>query len=672
MLVFIQPTLLVYEKRTKPNIAILIDSSSSMKFGNRFEKMRNIINKNLSELKKYFYVSLYNFSSNINMINEQKLYKMYPDGNFTDIGNSLEQLKRSEKNKIDAIVLFSDGQHNTTTDINNIIQGIKIPIFTVYPDEEKNITDISIADLRISDYGYKNIPIELKVIINTIGIKYGEEITVFLKYDNNIISTQKTKIGSLTNEIEFKFIPTKLGLHTYTVEIPPYPGEEIITNNIRKFNIEIIKEKTRILFISGQPSSEYFFLRYFLKSDPSIELVSFMILRNPENIAVVPDEQLSLIPFPINEIFLKDLFNYDIFVLENFNPARFGIHDIYLDNIVRFVKEKGGSLLVIGGDNSFGKGYYKPLEQILPVILDNPEEKIEEGLFTPRILDYNHPITALNENIKQNEKIWAELPQLDSCHRLRPKKGATVLAVHPFSKTEQGNLVVISCADYGKGRTLAIGTNTTWRWALGAGEKNMSSEYYFKFWKNVFNWLSQSAETKNFRISIIQKKYYVGDEMELKLIVLDDKMKSHQPELHVIDPYMKKQKITELIPISNGWITKFIPNNTGKYLFNAKLIDINKIIATDSQNIFVSDDITTEDTNLNINRQLMEKIASINSGLCFSLSEFSAEKITTAVSKTIHPVIKTQIKLTNLPYLFIAIIILLCIEWTISRLRGLW
>src|SRR5207247_939706 len=114
----------------------------------------------------------------------------------------------------------------------------------------------------------------------------------------------------------------------------------------RKFTIDVIRQKYRIMFLSGRPSPEYAYLREFLKSDPNREVVSFVILRNPENIINIPESELSLIPFPQQEIFVNDVSQFDLFIMENFSPARFHLPAVYLESLRDYVA-KGGALLLI-------------------------------------------------------------------------------------------------------------------------------------------------------------------------------------------------------------------------------------------------------------------------------------------------------------------------------------
>ena len=119
--------------------------------------------------------------------------------------------------------------------------------------------------------------------------------------------------------------------------------------------------------VSGNPSMNYRFMRTALKNDPSIDLLSFVILRTPTDILNVPLQEQSLIPFPVETLFTKELNNFDLLIFDNL-PSHLYIRSHYLENIREFVR-KGGGFAMIGGPNLFDGGRYArtPLGEILPV-----------------------------------------------------------------------------------------------------------------------------------------------------------------------------------------------------------------------------------------------------------------------------------------------------------------
>ena len=651
-LILFQPTFVFLGKKEKSNLAILIDNSKSMVFNQRLEKAKKFYRENLPLIEKYFETEFYQFSDKYTLIKKSELDQVKAKGNSTDILNTLNEIGTNDK--YDAILIFSDGIDNVGPDIRKL--KINKPVIAVCPKEEA-IKDISIVEIKTGDFAFKNVPTEITIVFYSSGFE-GKEANIYIRKGKEIVLSKKKLLDGSYQEVSFEITSSKLGTETYTAEIEPFPDEIITVNNRKNFTIETIREKIRILYICGQPSPEYYFLRYFLKSNPSIELVSFVILRNPEDIAIVPDEKLSLIPFPAREIFLKDLFDYDILILENFNYARFYLTSDYLLNVERFVREKGGGFLMIAGDNAFGKGAYSgtAIEKILPVIMDNPDEPFEEGLFNPVVVNRNHPLSFSEKDIYP----------LDGCQHLRQKPNTNVIAVHPTLKLEQKNSVVLACMEYGKGRTVALGTNTTWRWLLSSAYEGKSDLIYKNFWENIIYWLSSAERTKSLRISILQKTYTIGDEIKIKIILLDDKLKTYKPILTVVDPFSKIHRMENLIKTTDGWLATYIPEIEGEYTFRASVSNLE-----DKKTISVENKLSNEEFNLKIKDDFLKEIANSTGGLFFFSDKFSIDEIIKIVKKKEVPIVSKQIHVYLSPVIYFVILFMLILEWTLRRIKGL-
>src|SRR5262249_59333049 len=115
------------------------------------------------------------------------------------------------------------------------------------------------------------------------------------------------------------------------------------------------------------------------KQDPLIELVSFVFLRTPTDTVDVPENQLSLIPFPIDDIFLEELKNFDVVVFDDFSHRAY-FNPVYLDKVRDFVRD-GGGLAMLGGARAFDSGGYagSRLKDVLPVELDGKGRYPSQG-----------------------------------------------------------------------------------------------------------------------------------------------------------------------------------------------------------------------------------------------------------------------------------------------------
>jgi len=180
-----------------------------------------------------------------------------------------------------------------------------------------------------------------------------------------------------------------------------------------------------------------------------------------------------------------------------------------LKNTERFVTEFGGGFAMVGGHTSFGAGGYQHtlIDNLIPVAMEQ-EADVTKNLFQPRVLDnaWTHPIMHLSGNPEENRQIWTtKFPTLQGYNRCdRAKPGATVLLEHPRDRTPYGPAVILATQEVGKGRTMALTTDTTYLWgqwfetiwgekidpSLPLTEQNCDSRYFKQFWLNAVRWLS--------------------------------------------------------------------------------------------------------------------------------------------------------------------------------------
>jgi uncharacterized membrane protein len=260
-----------------------------------------------------------------------------------------------------------------------------------------------------------------------------------------------------------------------------------------------------------------------------VDLISFFILRTPEDIQLVPNDEMSLIPFPTEELFEEQLGSFDAVVLMNFEYAKYGISP-YLENLRRYVHE-GGGLAMVGGDLAFSSGGYDgtPLAEALPVeLLPShllPERLVSVEEFRPRLTKegLQHPITQLRFEPRANEALWTGLPPLEGANLvLGAKPQATVLMTHPSLETRGQAMPVLTVGDYGQGRTMALVSDTSWRWgfsAVATGESD--GRAYPQFWENATRWLIHDPELAYLHIESDRDEYAPSEAPRMTLRLLD-------------------------------------------------------------------------------------------------------------------------------------------------------
>ena len=178
------------------------------------------------------------------------------------------------------------------------------------------------------------------------------------------------------------------------VEIEASPLEDELTpvNNRAVVSIDGVRDKLRVLLVSGEPHAGERTWRNLLKSDASVDLVHFTILRPPEKQDGTPINELSLIAFPTRELFQQKINEFHLIIFDRY--ARQGVLPIiYFDNIARYVREGGAVLVAAGPDYASPTSIWRtPLEQILPA---EPSGRTIEMPFHAQLTDAGkrHPVT---------------------------------------------------------------------------------------------------------------------------------------------------------------------------------------------------------------------------------------------------------------------------------------
>ena len=215
--------------------------------------------------------------------------------------------------------------------------------------------------------------------------------------------------------VKFEATPNRVGRSVWEVSVPVVAGDAVPGNNVFPVVVRVVRDRTRVLQVSGAPSYDQKFLRLFLKEDPSVDLVSFFILRTHEDFgAGWHSQELSLIAFPYERLFNEDLSSFDLVVLQNFNYAPYfeRSSSVLLDNIARYVRQ-GGALVMVGGDRSFDLAEYAgtSIADVLPVKLGVESPKTDARAFRPSLTKAGevHPVTRLAGTTAASVATWGRL-----------------------------------------------------------------------------------------------------------------------------------------------------------------------------------------------------------------------------------------------------------------------
>ncbi|MBI5883915.1 MAG: hypothetical protein HZB91_12520 [Elusimicrobia bacterium] len=427
--------------------------------------------------------------------------------------------------------LLTDGNAAQSDGVEKAAARLGMPVDVLGVGPGRRGRGAAVLDLKTPDFVFLHgrFPVEFQV--EASGLE-GERVRLSLLKETigqgfKVVETRQFTAGSDYEVFSASFtaIAESLGRERYRLETTGSSSKPLAA---RDFGVEVIRQKYRIMYLSGRPSYGYASLREFMKTDPNHELVSFVILRNPESVSFVPDHELSLIPFPAEEIFVQNLAQFDLFILENFSYRRFNLPVSHLAALKGFVAN-GGALLVIGGEQAFATGGYKgtPLEELLPVTLASTPEDYVRSKFSPAPSSLSHPLLGIYDTQAESRQAWQGLPPLFGYARFASiKEGASVLLVHPKENTQSGQpLPVMVQKNFGRGKVLVVSSDSTWRWRLGAAHDWKLASFYGRFWTRVVQYLTGSLDLSKVKFSPLPDRIAPREPAAFTLRVFDEDFK---------------------------------------------------------------------------------------------------------------------------------------------------
>ncbi|NCO86428.1 MAG: hypothetical protein GW886_07355 [Rhodobacterales bacterium] len=263
-------------------------------------------------------------------------------------------------------------------------------------------------------------------------------------------------------EIDLPVVLPHGGMNVLQFATPMGAGELTDRNNGAVVQINGVRDRLRVLLVSGEPHAGERTWRNLLKADSAVDLVHFTILRPPEKQDGVPVEELSLIAFPTRELFVDKLSEFDLIIFDRYR-RRGILPPEYFDNIARYV-EDGGAVLVSSGPEyaSADSIYRSPLGRVLPAA---PTARVIDQAFRPLLSDLGqrHPVTAGLADLAPPAETgdgpgWGRwLRQID----VLAEPGAEVV----MTGIEDRPLLILNRV--GEGRVALIASDQTWLWDRG-------------------------------------------------------------------------------------------------------------------------------------------------------------------------------------------------------------
>lgn len=444
-LALLNPVLVSQEREPLRNVVVVVaDHSQSQTIGERAKDTDAAVKhvtQRLSKLKQF----------DVREVDAGRISDTN-DGTSTRLFSSLaDALRDVPPARIGGVIMVTDGQvHDVPANLAAL--GFAAPVhalITGVPDE----SDRRIHFVRAPRFGIAGKPLEMTYRVEGEGTAASGTAQVRISVNGKTTGAETVPLGV---EQHVKVTVPRAGSNIVELDTDVVPGEITPTNNRAVAMVDGIRENLRVLLISGEPHNGERTWRNLLKSDPSVDLVHFTILRPPEKQDGTPINELSLIAFPTRELFVDKINGFDLIILDRYQH-RDVLPVLYYDYIAQYVKD-GGALLVAAGPEYAGQNSIArtPLLPALPAVSDG---QVTEKGFYPRLTDAGkrHPVTRGLAGADFEPPRWGRWFRVVDVEH----PDGTVVMKGP------DNLPLLILNRFGKGRVGMFLSDQGWLWARG-------------------------------------------------------------------------------------------------------------------------------------------------------------------------------------------------------------
>lgn len=690
----LNPTLLLQKVlRLLPTLAVVVDTSGSMALPeadgtSRLQQALGYLRDDASSLRtltENYQLKFYQFADTAQTFSQEELEQLAGRGPTTDILGSLTTvLDENRAAPPVGVLLLSDGAHHGSDTGLEYIRQAGIPVVTAGLGDPATYRDIRIASVEAPTLTFLHYPVTVQASVQAWGYRE-ERLPVVLKRAGQVVATTTVQVDAdpFTQQVQFELAPEDVGEFTYTVSVAPRRGEALVENNHKDFSMSVARDKIRVLLVCGSPTWNYRFLRQAFKHDPSIDLVSFVILRTPTDVVNVSESQLSLIPFPTRRLFTQELHNFDLIIFENFS-FQFYFPLYYLENVRQYVEE-GGAFAMLGGRLAFAQGGYTgtPIEDLLPISLSDKRNdylQVRHRLeLTPEGAE--HPIMRLSADADENQRIWESLPDLNALNlAARPKPEATILGVSSTRVDNRGSAPLVAVQRFGEGRTLALLSDYIWKWNFQMAGRMDSNQHYLQFIRQMVRWLIRDPALRQVRVMADGNEFPVGGEITGTLQVLQD---DYRPAAEaVLQPTVRTPDGTQMplqyVPTENPgeYRYRIAASEEGFYELNVQA-QINGTVYEANRLLVRAYRPGGENQHAFPNHQLLRELAERTDGAFFALHDPGRPTLASLMEffggSTSYQVLEEKrIRLRETWPLFLGLLGCLAIEWWWRRRVGLF
>jgi hypothetical protein len=452
----------------KSVVAVVLDRSQSQLFGNRTADTDAAVSQLQERLGRFKQFDVRTVETHKSGAEDERASTRI----FSSLSDALGDIPPGQ---VAGAIIISDGQiHDIPAKAAAL--GFDAPVHGLISGKEGE-TDRVIKFTQAPKFGLPDKPLRFDYIVNDEGAATNAgEVKVRLLVNGELVSEEMATIGA---PMPLDITLPRAGKNIIELSTDPLDGEVTESNNRAVAEVDGIRENLRVLLVSGEPHAGERTWRNLLKSDASVDLVHFTILRPPEKQDGTPINELSLIAFPTRELFVERIKDFDLIIFDRYQH-RDVLPTLYYDNIAQYV-EQGGALLIAAGPEYAGDVSIAntPLFSALPAM---PTGNVTEAGYRPELSDLGkrHPVTRGLEGSKTEPPNWSRWFRIIDVEN---PDGEVVM-----NGPEDKPLLVLNRK--GEGRVGMFLSDHGWLWARGFE----GGGPYVALYRRIAHWLMKEPE----------------------------------------------------------------------------------------------------------------------------------------------------------------------------------
>ena len=672
-------------------LAILLDDSRSMRLADvdgatRTSAMQRTFSDSsplVRGLSNRFAVRVFRFAADAAPLGGSTT--LSASGSRTDLAAALDDVREELAGMpLAGVIVATDGADNGGSDLAASLQALemrRVPVHTVGIGEERFARDLAVSEVTAPPSVLVGATVLLDVALGVRGAG-GDATTLSVEANGRIVATEELRIPVRGDVVRTKLRVPPLAPGTYRISVraKALSGERVSENNVFHTMLEVRSGPVRVLFMEGEPRSEFGFLRRAVASDSALQVVGLARTAQHKFLRLGVRDSLELVRgFPTRR---EELFQFRAVVLGSIESSFFTGEQLRM--LSDFVSQRGGTLLALGGRSALAEGGFAdtPMAEALPVALSRvPADSggpVEWFAVRPTSAGRVHAALRLRDTDGASAARWDSLPPLSSVNRLGPlRAGATtLLAGRPASEGAAANgaaeVPLLVFQRYGRGMGVVFGVQDSWLWQMNPATP-VDDPTYTTLWRQLLRWMVEGVP-EQVDVAASPVRVGPGEPVTLRARVVDSTFVAVSGASVVTRVTTPTGAIIE-VPMERSlreegtYTARFVAPERGTYAL-AAVANVGRDTLRSAPGAMLADDAGADVEQAELRTPLLRRIADETGGRYYPLAD--ANRLGDDVTYTESGVTQRDARdLWDAPIVFFALVTLLGLEWAWRRRRGL-